>query len=345
MPDSFLPATLKGGMAQRSNRLQDWLVLALPEFGIIQSSESKDHLAFMLADIQFYDWLPSIFPTFAEFLCDKLQLTCDDHALIIHSLRRWSESGNVLWVRVDANDCTDEQLLELLSFRPVNHSGQFALRIVLHMSDQRGNRAALRPLMDVIPERLNRQTPVKQKQPKQAAFLALGMAILAIGIYLGVRATLAFLPDYGSTAQLDNINDRTTPSSGSGVTTVTGLPELLPSEAAAVKEVIVEWVQAWSNQSVSSYLSFYHEDYSGRKEMSPDEWRRWRVNRLMDPLWIRIEVGPISVEALEGRVRASFWQIYRSPNYQDETLKELLLKRSGNRWVIVDETSREVRPL
>ena len=345
MLDRLVPDALKGLTPQSSSRLQDWLISALPEFGIIQLDESKDRLTSILTDIQLYNWIPSIFPTFAEFLCDRLQLSTSDPALITHSLRRWAESGNTLWICVDASDCTDDQLLELLAFRPVNHSGQFALRIMLIMSDQRCKQAALRPLVAVIPERLIRHTDAKKAPLSRQASLALGVTVAAIGIYLGVRATSVFLPDYWHNIQIESVSEKKTLNSVVDVPADATPPELIPTEVTAVKEMVFEWLKAWNNQSVSSYLSFYHEDYSGRKDMSSDEWRRWRVKRLMDPLWIRIEVGPITVESLGGKARVSFWQIYRSPSYQDETFKELLLERSDKRWVIVDETSREVRPL
>ena len=48
---------------------------------------------------------------------------------------------------------------------------------------------------------------------------------------------------------------------------------------------------------------------------------------------------------VEGELRAEFWQLYRSPDYQDDTLKILLLRKEENRWKINSEIKEEVRLL
>lgn len=116
------------------------------------------------------------------------------------------------------------------------------------------------------------------------------------------------------------------------------------SEELETKRFVQTWLEAWANQNIGLYLQSYDDLYTLNKSMTPKSWRIWRTNRLKKPLWIRIEPGPITITKLsESSYLAAFWQLYRSPGYQDNTLKELEIVRTDQGLKIVRETNKDVR--
>lgn len=112
---------------------------------------------------------------------------------------------------------------------------------------------------------------------------------------------------------------------------------------AAVLETVSGWAEAWSDQRVEDYLSYYVEGYRPASGMDAASWRALRRARLEGPSYIELEIGPPELERLApGRVRVTFTQRYRSDRYQDEVLKSLELVGEGGSWRIARE---EAAPL
>jgi hypothetical protein len=111
-----------------------------------------------------------------------------------------------------------------------------------------------------------------------------------------------------------------------------------PNEEA-IRAAVQAWAKAWSDQDVERYISSYSEEYKADQK-SHAAWIKNRSTRLKRPKWIRVDVGPLSLEpSADNEVIVTFWQIYRASNYQDETQKRLMLREESGQWKIVQEQS------
>ena len=106
----------------------------------------------------------------------------------------------------------------------------------------------------------------------------------------------------------------------------------------AVTRTLEAWALAWSSKDVKAYLSHYESDYSPDSATSHQDWAASRAVRVGKPGEIDVGIGEVRV-ALdgEGRAVARFHQRYRSDNLKSNTYKTMVLKRLGNRWLIVEE--------
>ncbi|GEM_PF-3117339 len=127
------------------------------------------------------------------------------------------------------------------------------------------------------------------------------------------------------------------------------LPEFSPEEAflyqpetqeiIEVKGLLNQWREAWSNQDINDYLSFYH-----RKEFVPKDgmrysvWEESRHRSLKRPKFIKIDLDDVQVVQLDKNlIRTRFLQKYESNSFKDDVYKVLLWQLDGSQWKIVQE--------
>ncbi|WP_372739114.1 hypothetical protein [Neptunomonas sp.] len=394
----------------------NWLLQALPDFGIVQLDGRR--AASIVAHVELLINTPLVrwssteqFTGYAELLADALGFPSADHVYLQHSLRVWAEKGGVLWVFVEGDDIPNPQLTQLLRYRPLSRSGQFAIRILLKVSDDKRQDKSFAPLADVIHERIGEPLSVKHRSFNHSRFkvytcylliLLLSAASIATTWYLATQEKSALVTTDGA----DDVLQAAMPQSRSQSGSVEALPLQAPAEMDTLKVAVLNldtpeivtpeidalktdrpdsqmesvsqseksdvialierWSRAWQQQNIDEYFSMYSYGYSADKYMSSKEWRIWRTARLKKPLWISIEIGPVAVKRgsegelkgesegelkkefnkeLNKELHATFWQLYRSAGYQDDTLKTLVLRKEAGTWKIAGEINEEVRPL
>lgn len=361
----------------------NWLLRVLPDFGIVQlNSRRADSIVAQfeqLIDMPLVRWTSAEpFIAYPERLADVLALPSAEHVYLQHRLRVWAEKGGVLWILVEGDEIPSHQLIQLLRYRPLSRSGQFAIRIILKVADSKWSDVSLEPLAKVIHERIGDPRPLKQRSFTAYApylfIVLLSATSIATTVYVASQKKATLL-----TTVVKNKNERT-PLAVQSNSVEKRLPELAPPEAdaagidvtkidatkvdspdsqveplslsekAEVVALIGRWSRAWQQQNIDEYFSLYSQGYSAYRQMSSMEWRLWRTSRLKKPVWISIEIGPVTVERkergeMEVELHATFWQLYRSPGYQDDTLKTLILRQEEGVWKIADEINEEVRPL
>ncbi|HEY5761788.1 MAG TPA: tetratricopeptide repeat protein [Rhodocyclaceae bacterium] len=147
-----------------------------------------------------------------------------------------------------------------------------------------------------------------------------------------------------------SITKTSPPSSNSAATSTAKDPAVAtpPSSTAAadsagetlqaVTQTLEAWALAWSSKDFSSYLSHYEPDFSPNTSTSHKDWAVSRALRVGKPGDIDVAISDVRV-ALddEGRAVARFHQRYQSDNLKSNTYKTMVLKRIGNRWLIVEE--------
>jgi CubicO group peptidase (beta-lactamase class C family)/uncharacterized protein YraI len=104
-------------------------------------------------------------------------------------------------------------------------------------------------------------------------------------------------------------------------------------------EILIRgWAEAWSQQDVNEYLSYYTDDYRPANGDSHDAWRKTRHDRITRPTFVEVKISNISINVLDSKQAiVTFQQVYRADHFQDQVNKTFNLKRSQDKWRIVRE--------
>ncbi len=116
--------------------------------------------------------------------------------------------------------------------------------------------------------------------------------------------------------------------------------ELLQCYSGEVKDFLRQWVRAWGDGDIETYLSLYSTLRSPRDDMSRDDWvvnRRQRIGPDKD-IEINLKLESMGLED-SGIFDVIFVQQYRSNDYRDEVRKRLFLVReAGDLKIWKEET-------
>lgn len=108
-----------------------------------------------------------------------------------------------------------------------------------------------------------------------------------------------------------------------------------------ISAAVYDWAQAWQNQNVEAYLDAYAPDFNPAGGLSRSAWADQRRERVSSPDRIVVRVRDPDIQVVSpDRARVTFEQEYESDSYSDVTSKVLDLRRSGDRWLILRETTR-----
>ena len=116
-------------------------------------------------------------------------------------------------------------------------------------------------------------------------------------------------------------------------------PDPTPDPTPAIRNTVIDWAAAWSDQRVDEYLGFYGREFQSGDGMSRSDWEAQRRLRVLSPASIRVGLSELSVEVLDaGRAVATFDQRYESDRFTDRVRKRLELALEPGGWRIVQET-------
>jgi len=106
-----------------------------------------------------------------------------------------------------------------------------------------------------------------------------------------------------------------------------------------VKKSIEHWRQAWANQDVKSYLSFYDKNnFLPKDGMSYSTWEKSRYRSLQNPKFIKVFLDDIQITPIsDTMMRTRFLQRYHSDRFKDDVYKVLLWSKQSGSWKIVQE--------
>lgn len=110
--------------------------------------------------------------------------------------------------------------------------------------------------------------------------------------------------------------------------------------AARIEATIKGWAKAWSRQDVDRYLDYYAGNFKTPKGESRRAWEQTRRSRINSPESITVDIANLKIENDGNHAKIRFKQNYRADRISKRTNKTLILNRSGNRWLIVEELAR-----
>jgi tetratricopeptide (TPR) repeat protein len=122
-------------------------------------------------------------------------------------------------------------------------------------------------------------------------------------------------------------------------------PAPAPTPAASgdaqrdVESAVTSWAKAWSARNMSEYLAAYGPNFTPPSGQSRSAWEADRRARIEPRSRIGVELSDLAITVNADRATARFRQDYTSDNLNITSRKTLELVRSGNRWLIVREST------
>ena len=122
-------------------------------------------------------------------------------------------------------------------------------------------------------------------------------------------------------------------------------PATQPASAAAadaqadVEAAVQAWAKAWSSKNMQGYLGAYAPNFTPTGGQSRKDWEADRRARIVPRSRIEVGVSDLNITVNGDRATARFRQAYNSDNLNVSSRKTLDLVRSGNRWLILREST------
>jgi len=107
----------------------------------------------------------------------------------------------------------------------------------------------------------------------------------------------------------------------------------------AVESAVQAWASAWSARNMTDYLAAYAPGFTPAGGQTRAAWESERRARIVPRSRISVDVNDLEVSVDGDRATARFRQDYSSDNLNVTSRKVLELVRSGDRWLIVRETT------
>ncbi len=109
---------------------------------------------------------------------------------------------------------------------------------------------------------------------------------------------------------------------------------------AQLKDLVIRWSEAWSNGDIETYLEAYSPLFeTGDVRYDFNQWKesrraRLRISRNVE---VRVENPSVFIGEQGKRAVVEFVQFYRSVTYRDKVLKQLVLQKTDDNWLITSE--------
>ncbi|MCW8957001.1 MAG: tetratricopeptide repeat protein [Gammaproteobacteria bacterium] len=107
-----------------------------------------------------------------------------------------------------------------------------------------------------------------------------------------------------------------------------------------IHQQLNQWSSAWSESNVDAYLACYSPRFKPfERDMDYQQWRYQRRLRLKSSQDVKISLDDIKVfvDPKGDSALVEFVQLYRSANYTDKVIKQLLLNHDNKQWLIISE--------
>ncbi|WP_439113182.1 tetratricopeptide repeat protein [Hydrogenophaga sp.] len=129
------------------------------------------------------------------------------------------------------------------------------------------------------------------------------------------------------------------------VVTPAAKPAPVPAPAASggaeddVEAAVQAWAKAWSSKNMTSYLGAYAPSFTPPAGQPRSAWEADRKARIVPRSRIGVDISDLTVSVSGDRATARFRQAYSSDTLNVTSRKVLDMVKSGNRWLIVREST------
>jgi tetratricopeptide (TPR) repeat protein len=118
-------------------------------------------------------------------------------------------------------------------------------------------------------------------------------------------------------------------------------PQAAPidGQAKEVEAAVRTWAKAWADKNMAAYLSAYGQEFAPPGQLSRSAWEQERRLRITGKTRISVSLLNLNVTIHGNRAVAKFQQDYKADSLAVLSRKTLELVKTGDRWMIVKETS------
>ena len=99
------------------------------------------------------------------------------------------------------------------------------------------------------------------------------------------------------------------------------------------------WAKAWESKDMAAYLGAYGKEFDPPGKQTRAAWEAERRARIVGKKHIDVQVSDLSVSVNGNKAVAKFHQAYNADSLKVSSRKTLELVKSGDRWVIVREST------
>lgn len=137
----------------------------------------------------------------------------------------------------------------------------------------------------------------------------------------------------------------TTATPATAVATVTPPPvaaAITSTSGNGTKEAeaaVRSWASAWAAKDVKAYLAAYGRDFAPPGSMKRSAWENERRERISSKSRISLKLENLNVTVNGNKATAKFRQDYKATGLTVSSKKTLDLVKSGDRWLIVREST------
>lgn len=110
-------------------------------------------------------------------------------------------------------------------------------------------------------------------------------------------------------------------------------------ESRQVEEAVQAWATAWSAKDITAYLGAYGKEFDPPGQQTRNAWEEERRKRIVGKTSISVKLEKLSVTVNGAKAIAKFRQDYRAGALAVSSRKTLELAKTGNRWLIVKEST------
>ncbi len=110
-------------------------------------------------------------------------------------------------------------------------------------------------------------------------------------------------------------------------------------ESRQVEAAVQAWATAWSAKDITAYLGAYGKEFDPAGQQTRNAWEEERRKRIVGKTSISVKLEKLSVTVNGAKAIAKFRQDYRAGALAVSSRKTLELAKTGNRWLIVKEST------
>ena len=106
-----------------------------------------------------------------------------------------------------------------------------------------------------------------------------------------------------------------------------------------VETAVLNWASAWAAKDMTGYLGSYGKEFDPPGSVGRKAWEDDRRSRIMGKSSISVKVSDLAVSVNGSKAIVKFKQAYSADSLNVSSRKTLELVKSGERWVIVREST------
>ncbi len=108
-----------------------------------------------------------------------------------------------------------------------------------------------------------------------------------------------------------------------------------------VLKAVEAWLVAWSNKDMAGYFAAYSNDFEyGEKYVSFAKWKDYKTWAMRQRAFIKVNIEDVHMTMLANDVvKLTFIQHFRSDTFNNDSVKEMLFRKTAGGWKIIYEAS------